>query len=108
VSDQEGSFLGDDVKSMRDFLDLKYPVERGIVNNWDDMENILKYTIEKRLKTNAMLHPIMITESPSNHKANREKMTEVNNNIKKVLLSVTVGFCTSHLENRISVIGDEK
>ncbi|XP_025407749.1 actin, clone 302-like [Sipha flava] len=77
VSDQEGSFLGDDVKSMRDFLDLKYPVERGIVNNWDDMENILKYTIEKRLKTNAMLHPIMITESPSNHKANREKMTEI-------------------------------
>ncbi|XP_025411767.1 actin-like [Sipha flava] len=89
--DQEGSFVADDVKAMRDFLDLKYTVERGIVNNWDDMDKILKYTIEKQLKANLIhvypiQHPILITESPSYHRANREKMTEENNNIKKELV----------------------
>ena len=33
-------FVGDDAQSKRGILSMKYPIEHGIVTNWDDMENI--------------------------------------------------------------------
>lgn len=75
---QRESYIGDDVQSIRDLLALKYPVERGIVTNWDDMVKIWQYTYEKKLNARADKFPTLITEVPLNPKVNREKMTEVN------------------------------
>ena len=33
-----------EVQSRRCFLNLNYPMERGIVTNWDDMEEIWRHT----------------------------------------------------------------
>ena len=33
-------YIGDDAQSMRGVLTLKYPLEHGIVLNWDDMESV--------------------------------------------------------------------
>ena len=33
-------YIGDDAQSMRGVLTLKYPLEHGIVRNWDDMESV--------------------------------------------------------------------
>ena len=33
-------YVGDEADSRRGFLDVKYPVEHGIITNWDDMEKV--------------------------------------------------------------------
>jgi len=33
-------FIGDEAQSKRGILNLTYPIEQGIVTNWDDMEKV--------------------------------------------------------------------
>ena len=38
--EQRDAYVGDEAQAKRGVLTLKYPIEHGIVTNWDDMEKI--------------------------------------------------------------------
>ncbi|XP_017288573.1 actin, clone 302 isoform X2 [Kryptolebias marmoratus] len=73
---QEHSYVGDETQESRDILNLVYPMEHGIVTNWDDMEKIWHQTF-KKLNVASEKYPVMLTETPLNPKLIREKMTQV-------------------------------
>lgn len=74
---QTDSFIGDKALKYRDILNLRYPMEHGIVTNWDDMEKVWHYLFHHKLRLSTANHPIVVSEVPLNPIGNREKMTQI-------------------------------
>lgn len=71
------TFVGNQAQQNRGLLRLTYPIEHGIVNNWDDMEKLWYHTYTQELRTSSEEHPLLITEAPLNPRSNRDKMCQV-------------------------------
>ena len=70
-------YVADDALYKRDKLTLKYPIRRGIIHNWDDMEKIWHHTFYNELRVAPEEHPAMLTEVGPTPRQNREKMTQI-------------------------------
>jgi len=69
--------VGDEAAKLRSMLQITYPMDNGIVRNWDDAKHVWNYTFFERLKINPKECKIMLTEPPMNPMQNREKMVTV-------------------------------
>lgn len=67
---------GEEAAAVRHSLDVRYPVENGIVKNWEDMEHLWNYTFFDKLKIDPAGHKILLTEPPMNPTSNREQLVE--------------------------------
>lgn len=74
---QKDQYVGDGAMARRGVLIIKYPLEHGIVTNWEDMEKIWHHAFYSELRVDPQEHPVLVTEAPLNPKANRERMTQI-------------------------------
>ena len=70
-------YIGEEAQAKRGVLKIHYPIEHGIVKNWDQMEKIWNHTFYIELRISPDEHPVLLTEAPLNPKINREKMTQI-------------------------------
>ncbi|XP_021485830.1 actin-related protein T1 [Meriones unguiculatus] len=70
-------FVGEEAQCMYDGLYLHYPIERGLVTRWDDMEKLWKDLFEWELGVKPNEQPVFMTEPSLNPQETREKTTEI-------------------------------
>uniref|UniRef100_K7EXT3 Actin related protein T2 n=2 Tax=Pelodiscus sinensis TaxID=13735 RepID=K7EXT3_PELSI len=69
--------VGEEAQHKRDVLSLKYPIERGIITSYDDMEKIWKHIYEHELGLKAFERPVLMTETSLNPTESRKKITQL-------------------------------
>jgi actin-related protein len=77
--DEENNYTSGEAQSKRGLLSLKYPIERGIVTNWDGMESVRHHTISNEMRAAPKEYPVLLVDLPLNPKAIRELMFETFN-----------------------------
>ncbi|XP_027562338.1 LOW QUALITY PROTEIN: actin-like [Neopelma chrysocephalum] len=75
--DQKDSNVEAEAPSKRGILRLKYPIEHGVISNWNDMGKVLTSFFLQQTLVVLEEHPTLLTETPLNLKANHEKMTQI-------------------------------
>lgn len=70
-------FIGNKAQELRGLLKIKYPLEHGVVTDWEDMEKIWQYVYAEELKTLPEEHPVLLTEAPLNPRTNRETAAQI-------------------------------
>lgn len=70
-------FIGKKAQELKGLLKINYPIEHGIVNDWDDMERIWNYIYQSELETASEEHPVLLTEAPLNPIHNRDQAAQI-------------------------------
>ncbi|EOY30221.1 hypothetical protein QUC31_020379 [Theobroma cacao] len=74
---QKDIYFGDEAQARRGILRLSYPIDHGIVRDWEAMERLWEHTFDTELRVTIEEHPVLLTEAPLNPRINREKMVEI-------------------------------
>jgi actin len=77
ASSMKEYFLGDDAQARRGICTIRYPIEHGVITNWEDMEKIWYHTFYNELRVQPETMNVLLTEAPMNPRINREKMTQL-------------------------------
>jgi len=61
----------------RDGVEIANPLEKGLISNWDLVEQLWDHGFKSRLRIDAKDHPVLLGEPSFNTRTIREKMTEL-------------------------------
>ncbi|XP_025088716.1 actin-like protein 6A isoform X2 [Pomacea canaliculata] len=65
------------MKHPRKGMELCSFLKDGMIENWDMFEKVMDYAYGKSIKSEASLHPLLMSEPAWNTKSKREKLTEI-------------------------------
>ena len=69
--------IGEEASQLRHMLELNYPMENGMVRNWEDMEHVWNYTFgPSKLNLDPTNSKIILTEPPQNPLQNRQRLVQ--------------------------------
>eukprot|EP00731_Ephydatia_muelleri_P020381 Em0013g108a len=71
------TFIGPKAEEHRGVMTIKYPIEHGIITDWNDMELIWNFIYKDQLKAVSEDHPVLLTEAPLNPLTNKTKAAEL-------------------------------
>uniref|UniRef100_A0A158P990 Actin-related protein 2 n=1 Tax=Angiostrongylus cantonensis TaxID=6313 RepID=A0A158P990_ANGCA len=70
--------VGEECSQLRQMLDISYPMENGIVRNWEEMGHVWDYTFgPDKLDIDPKDCKLLLTEPPLNPSNNRERLFQV-------------------------------
>ena len=68
--------IGQEALEKMGMSDVQYPIEKGIIKDWDDMELIWHHMLYNELRIAPEDHNMILTDIPSNAPENREKIVQ--------------------------------
>jgi actin-related protein len=70
-------FIGHEIKPKLSQLNLCYPIEKGVIHDFDKMEKIWQYMFYNELRVAPEEQPLIMSEEVGNARENREKTTQI-------------------------------
>lgn len=71
------TYIGKSAQNRRGILKLKYPIQRGQINNWESMEKIWRHAFDYELMIEPSEHQILIAIPPNTNQKQRDKIDEI-------------------------------
>ncbi|XP_071501807.1 actin, non-muscle 6.2-like [Diadema antillarum] len=85
-------YVGSDAQRKRDLLNLTYPIDHGMISDWDAMETIWRHTFDHELGVDPEQLPVLLSDAPLNPRDSRAKMAQI--------LFEKFGVCGVHVVNQ--------
>ncbi|HDJ26158.1 MAG TPA: actin, cytoplasmic 2 [Candidatus Bathyarchaeota archaeon] len=70
-------YVGEEALRLRGVMRISYPLEHGIIRDWDGFKKLVGFTFGECLKVDPSKHPVLLTEAPLNPRDSRERMAEI-------------------------------
>ncbi|KAK8850086.1 hypothetical protein M9Y10_018197 [Tritrichomonas musculus] len=70
-------YIGDGALQYRAYSSIRYPIQRGSITDWGDLQKIYDYIFRCVLETDSSKNPTLITRPYGNPKEESEKMIEL-------------------------------
>lgn len=55
-------YVGKEAQAKKNILNLNYPIEHGIIKNWEDMTHLWHHCFYDELRVAPIEHPCLLTE----------------------------------------------
>jgi len=73
-TDAEKLYVGQEADDNSAVTEIERPITSGLVKNWDSWKQCVDHAITTELRKDPRDHKVLLTEAPSNPKANRHEM----------------------------------
>ncbi len=74
---RKSEYIGEEAMSKKGILTLEFPVENGIVKNWDAILSVWSHGFLDQLRIKPDELPVLITDADRDPKVNKEKMAQI-------------------------------
>ncbi len=76
-TDSREYFIGEDALNLRSVLQLGHPLDRGVVHDWNALENLWHFIFYELLRVNPSERPVLLMIAPQTSVKDKERMAEI-------------------------------